>query len=272
MKQQRISRNKVNRQLYLPPLSAIFYFDLLIFILAFFVTLISNFTERSVQFNLVICSGFLLKAMAGAYNRQIKSFLKLRKLMVVRMLVNCFVLLPILGYYLYQSRAYKYNFAIIAICIVASELLLILKHCGHLFTKSTIECMEVLQASQRIDYISHFNSRSKSIVAYVNTLRASTQLVQSLGFRFDPSQVPRYPYFKPENKFMTRQFNKDRIEYIDDLQRKMQLHQLKSSPSAEDRQKYLQLLESQQASASFDIFGGQSITFNINKKKNKKQK
>lgn len=32
------------------------------------------------------------------------------------------------------------------------------------------------------------------------------------------------------------------------------------------------MLESQQASPSFDIFGGQSITFNINKKKKKKQK
>lgn len=83
--------------------------------------------------------------------------------------------------------------------------------------------MEMLQASQRIDYISHFNSRSKSIVAYINTLRATTQLVHSLGFRFDPKLVPRYPYFKPENKYMIRQFNMDRIEYIDDLQRKMQL-------------------------------------------------
>ena len=54
-------------------------------------------------------------------------------------------------------------------------------------------------------------------MSYINTYRASRQLVNEMHNRLDPNEVPSYTYYKPQNMFQMKQFNKDRIEYEDDL-------------------------------------------------------
>ena len=147
LKQSRLKRNKFNRMLFIPPISSVFLFDLFIFIIVFFMTLMANFTERSIQFNLVISSSFLVKSCLGMYMRNIKSYKALRKLMIYRLMIDTVVIMPIIGYYQHTSLAYTYNYIIILFCIVISELILILKHCPHLYKKTIIESMETVQPS-----------------------------------------------------------------------------------------------------------------------------
>jgi len=172
-------------------------FDLLVFLLVFFMTLMANFTARSIEFNLVISGLFLLKSIMGARMRHLNSFLVLRKFMAVRLLLDGLLILPVIGYYRYWSVTYTYNYLIVVIVIMITELVLVLNHLPHLYKRSIIECMEQLQPSQKIDFISHFNSKSKSVVGYVNTFKATKYLTQQLGYKFQPDQVPQYSYFKP---------------------------------------------------------------------------
>lgn len=144
LRQQRIKRSKVNQPLFLPPISAVFLFDMVVFIIVFFLTLLSNFTERSVVFNIVISSCFLLKALIGAYFRSIKSFRILRKIMNLRLVLDIVLFIPCVFLFLQRSKAYKYNFVIILLSLLASELLIVLNNCKHLYNKTTIECMEML--------------------------------------------------------------------------------------------------------------------------------
>lgn len=193
----RIRRNKFNRQLYQPPLKKVIYYDLGVFIFVFFMCLMANFTERSVEFNLVVSLAFLLKCLIGAQFRMINSFQALRKLIVIRLLADCFCILPIIIYYRYFSFTYTYNYVIIIFCLCISELILILKHVIYLYSKSMVECIEELQASQKVDFISHFNTKSKSVVAYINTFKAAKYLNNTLGYQYNPSEVPKYTYSRP---------------------------------------------------------------------------
>ena len=144
LRQMRIRKNRFNRQLYQPPIRRVLYFDLGVFILVFFMCLLANFTERSVEFNLVIALAFLVKCIIGAQSRQINSFQALRKLIVLRLIADCFCIMPIIVYYKYLSFTYTYNYIIIIICLCISELVLILNHIMHLYSKSMLECIEQL--------------------------------------------------------------------------------------------------------------------------------
>ena len=103
--------------------------------------LIANFTERSVLFNVVISAAFLSKALISAHMRNQKSFSLVRKLTVIRLGADCLIL-PILVYFKYFSKAYAYNFYVVLIIMALTELGYLLNHFRHLGRKSIIECLE----------------------------------------------------------------------------------------------------------------------------------
>jgi|APSaa5957512535_1039671.scaffolds.fasta_scaffold99114_1 hypothetical protein len=50
--------------------------------------------------------------------------------------------------------------------------------------------MESIEESQKVDYISHFNTKSRSFATYINTYKASEMLVNYFNIEFEPKYVP----------------------------------------------------------------------------------
>jgi hypothetical protein len=105
--------------------------------------------------------------------RNIASFSVLRQYFIIRLAADTVLILPIVVYYKLRSATYTYNYIIVIITLVISELVIMLKNTKNLYKKSIVEIIEGLQDGQELDFISHFNSRSRSFVAYVNTWRAA---------------------------------------------------------------------------------------------------
>lgn len=74
--------------------------------------------------------------------------------------------------------------------MIISELGILVWHFRKLYTKSIIECMESIEESQKVDYISHFNTKSRSFAAYINTYKATEMLVNYFNIDFEPKYVP----------------------------------------------------------------------------------
>jgi hypothetical protein len=89
--------------------------------------LLANFTERSQQFNLVISGAFLCKCIIGTQFRQ-SSFSKLREYFILRLTADAVLILPIVVYYKLRSATYTYNYIIVILTLVISELILLLKN------------------------------------------------------------------------------------------------------------------------------------------------
>jgi magnesium-transporting ATPase (P-type) len=143
-KMQRIKQNKFNRRIYQPMIKQVFYYDIFIFIFVFFITLLANFTERSIQFNIVISAAFLSKCLIGLRFRNIASFSEMRQYFIIRLTVDTVLILPIIVYYKLRSATYTYNYIIVIITLVVSELIIILKNSKNLYQKSIVENIEYL--------------------------------------------------------------------------------------------------------------------------------
>lgn len=125
----------------------IFYYDIFIFMIVFFITLLANFTERSQQFNIVISAAFLSKSLIGIQYREKASFSLLRQYFIMRLAADTILILPLVVYYKLFSATYTYNYIIVIITLVLSELVLILKNTKNLYKKSIVELIESLQES-----------------------------------------------------------------------------------------------------------------------------
>jgi hypothetical protein len=185
--------------------------------LVFLLCLLSNFTERSIEFNLIVAAAFLAKALFGTSLRKSKSFHLLRTYIMKRLALDCALILPLIVFYKTYSATSSNNLLIVLGVLTLSEVGILLTFGRFLFKKSKIECIEDLQPSQGPDFISHFNSRKKSIVTFINTYRASKFIVSKLKYSYWPELVPSYIYFKPKNGEQQRRFNHNRIEFEDDL-------------------------------------------------------
>ena len=127
-------------------MATLVYFDLGVFVVIFFMMLMANFTERSVMFNLVISGAFLSKVMISAHMRSSKSFSVVRKLTVIRLGADCLIL-PLLIYFKYFTKAYTYNYFVVLIILALTELGYLMHHFRHLGNKSIIECLEQISPS-----------------------------------------------------------------------------------------------------------------------------
>ena len=118
------------------------------------------------------------KCIIGMRYRNIASFSVLRQYFIIRLAADTVLILPIVVYFKLRSATYTYNYIIVIITLVISELVIMLKNSKNLYQKSIVETIEGLSPSQEVDFISHFNSRSRSFVAYVNTWKAAKYITR----------------------------------------------------------------------------------------------
>jgi hypothetical protein len=136
-------------------------------------TLLSNFSERSIQFNIVVSVVFLIKCFLGARYRPHKSFTMLRWYIIMRFFLDLFLLVPVLAYFLVRSSTSAYNLIIVFLIISISELIVILRNINNLYAKSDVECLEMLQPDEKVNlngfpqqsfYLWHYNIKLRSFV------------------------------------------------------------------------------------------------------------
>ena len=108
----------------------------------FFITLLANFTERSIQFNIVISIAFLVKCLIGGKYRNNASFVRLRLHIITRLAIDICLILPIIFIYKLNSATYTYNYIIVLITLVVSEILVLVKNGRNLYSKTIIESIE----------------------------------------------------------------------------------------------------------------------------------
>ena len=130
--------------------------------------------------------------------------MKLRLYFITRLIVDIVLILPLVIYFKMTSATYSYNYFIVVGVLVLSELIILLKHIKNLYKKTIIECIEQIQDSQEVDFISHFNSQTRSFISYINTWKAANFLVKHMGVTFSPSMIPQYTYSKPQNREQQR--------------------------------------------------------------------
>jgi hypothetical protein len=136
-------------------------------------TLLSNFSERSIQFNIVISVSFLLKCFIGARYRPHKSFSMLRWYIIMRLFLDLFLIVPVLVYFLVRSSTSAYNLIIVYLILSISELIVILRNINNLYAKSDVECLEMLQPPEKVNFNGfpqqsfnfwHYNIKLRSFV------------------------------------------------------------------------------------------------------------
>lgn len=118
------------------------YYDLFILLMVFLVTLLADFTKRSIQFNIVSSGLFLLKCLIGARYIASKSYTSLRYLTATRLLVDGLLIMPCIFIYRSYSATSSYNLLMVFFIATVSELFIVLRHFGNLFFVSTVECIE----------------------------------------------------------------------------------------------------------------------------------
>ena len=158
--------------MYLPEVKYLFYYDLAIFIFVFFILMLANFSRRSFKFNLSIAGQFLLKALVGGYWRHLKSYIKFRQYFVIRLGVDIILILPTIIWFQIFSKTFIYNYFIVIITVVVSELALFIKYISLFYTKSSLEQIETLLTpydQRQFELITLYNMRSKCIMLMINT-------------------------------------------------------------------------------------------------------
>ena len=186
----RIKKNKFNKPIVQPAIQDIFYYDLVTLVVTFFLLLLSNAGERSIQFNIVVTGAFLAKSLVGYSIRKFKSFRKLRRYFVMRLSCDAFLILPVCLYYKFTSATSTNNFGIVIAMVILTELFALMRNFRNLISKSKIEVMETIEECQKVDFISHFNTKSKSIVCHINSFEAAKYLIENQSMQFDPNIVP----------------------------------------------------------------------------------
>ena len=125
-----------------PELKQVFYFDLMVFILVFLLTLVANFTARSIRFNITVSAAFLVKCLLGTKFRHHKSFTLFRLFFIQRLLVDVVLILPIVITFKLTSATYSYNYVIVVVVLTLAELAIFLRNITHLYKKTIVECIE----------------------------------------------------------------------------------------------------------------------------------
>jgi hypothetical protein len=75
------------------------------------------------------------------------SYSMLRFYFIVRLATDTALILPIIVYYKLRSATYTYNYIIVIITLIVSEIVIILKNMKNLYSKTILENVEEIQAS-----------------------------------------------------------------------------------------------------------------------------
>ena len=71
--------------------------------------------------------------------------------MIIRLLVDIFLIVPAIIYFKLRSSTSAYNFIVVALTLVATELIVVLRNTSSLYYKSTVECIEAVQPEKLIN-------------------------------------------------------------------------------------------------------------------------
>ena len=164
--------SKFNSQVYQPNLASVFYFDIVVLVVVFFMTLLSSYTERSIRFNIAITILFFVKAILGTRYRLVRQYRALRLLLVQRFLFDIFLIIPAVGYFRLYSNCSPFNLAIVIFVVAISELITLIRNCWYLGRKSTIETIESLQATGAHVNLQGFTQKPLSIWYFNKKLKA----------------------------------------------------------------------------------------------------
>ena len=88
-----------------------------------------------------------MKCIVGGKYRNHASFVGLRLHMITRLLIDICLILPIIFFYKIYSATYTYNYIIVIITLVLSEIFVLVKNGRNLYTKTIIESIEQIQDS-----------------------------------------------------------------------------------------------------------------------------
>ncbi len=69
----------------------------------------------------------------------------------MRLLLDLFLIIPVLIYFLVRSSTSAYNLIIVYLILSISELIVVLRNINNLYVKSDVECLEMLQPSEKIN-------------------------------------------------------------------------------------------------------------------------
>lgn len=178
---------------------------------------------------------FFFKAIISVRYRLVRQYRALRRLLVQRILYSVLIILPLMIYFRLFTNCSPFNFVVVLLILTLSELIMLLRTCFYLSKKSTIESIEELQTTgesinlqgfkQKPLTMWHFNKRLRAYVMQVHTQSVAAHIVGHLGIPFQPTWhhklTKHYSYLKPVNNEQIKQFNRDRIEFRDDRQKKM---------------------------------------------------
>ena len=65
-------KNKNNHQVNQPSIAEVFYFDIAVVVVVFFLSMVTNFSRKSIQFNITMTITFFLKALLGMRYRLVR--------------------------------------------------------------------------------------------------------------------------------------------------------------------------------------------------------
>ena len=134
-----------------PEVKGLLYIDICNLLMIFLVTLLADFTERSIQFNIVATGVFLFKCIIGTNYRDKKSYTALRNLMVIRLMIDALIVMPLIAFFRKYSATSSYNLLMVFFVTITSQLFVILRHFANLFFVSTIECIEQISPPNPIN-------------------------------------------------------------------------------------------------------------------------
>jgi len=78
----------------------------------------------------------------GGKYRNHASFVRLRLHIITRLAIDICLILPIIFIYKINSATYTYNYIIVIITLVVSEIFVLVKNSSNLYTKTIIESIE----------------------------------------------------------------------------------------------------------------------------------
>ena len=137
-------KTRSGQHVYQPEIKYLLYWDASVLLLVFLLTLLADFTARSIQFNIVISLFFLAKVLLSARYRLYKSFTTLRNLVTNRLAIDAIVILPVVALYRARSATSSYNILIVFILLSVSELIILIRYAANLFLVNSIEVLEAL--------------------------------------------------------------------------------------------------------------------------------
>lgn len=137
--QAKIFKTKFASHIFLPEGKTLMYYDIIVLIITFFLTLLCDFTARSIQFNISIAVLLVIKVAIGANFAAQKTFTILRWHMTLRVVVDALLIIPAMLVFKMLFSTSAWNLLIVFLVLTFSELLLLARNFNYLYYIGSIE-------------------------------------------------------------------------------------------------------------------------------------